>query len=119
MRRGLRRDPSSTTWEVAALLGRHYGTDDGRLERVADATRGQSVSDPSAPPSLIYDIATFRAYPADGLVTGAGRLIPDQPWPWLIEPAAGPSRRLNAPGQSDRGSRRISASVGRHAARAG
>ena len=87
VRRGLRRDPSSTgMWEVAALLGRHYGTDDGRLERVADATRGQSVPDPSQPPSLIYDIATFRAYPGDGLVTGAERLVPDQPWPWLMEP---------------------------------
>ena len=91
VRRGLRRDPSSTTmWEVAALLGRHYGTDDGRLERVADATRGQSLPDPSQPPSLIYDIATFRAYPGDGLVTGAERLVPDQPWPWLIEPLLAP-----------------------------
>ena len=78
-------------WEVAALLGRHYGTDDGRLERVADATRGQSVSDPPQPPSLIYDIATFRAYPADGLVTRAERLIPDQPWPWLIERLLAPA----------------------------
>ena len=91
VRRGLRRDPSSTPrWEVAALLGRHYGTDDGRLERVADATRGQSGSDPSQPPSLIYDIATFRAYPGDGLVGSAERLVPDQPWPWLIEPLLAP-----------------------------
>ena len=92
VRRGLRRDPSSTTmWEVAALLGRHYGTDDGRLERVADATRGQGLPDPSRPPSLIYDIATFRAYPGDGLVTGAERLVPDQPWPWVIEPLLAPA----------------------------
>ena len=91
VRRGLRRDPSSTTmWEVAALLGRHYGTDDGRLERVADATRGQSLPDPRRPPSLIYDIATFRAYPGDGLVTSAERLVPDQPWPWVIEPLLAP-----------------------------
>jgi len=92
VRRGLHRDPSSTPmWEVAALLGRHYGTDDGRLERVADATRGQSVSDPAQPPSLIYDIATFRAYPGDGLVSNAERLVPDQPWPWLIEPLLAPT----------------------------
>jgi O-antigen ligase len=91
VRRGLRRDPSSTPmWEVAALLGRHYGTDDGRLERVADATRGQSVPDPSQPLSLIYDIATFRAYPGDGLVNGAERMVPDQPWPWLVEPLLAP-----------------------------
>ena len=86
VRRGLRRDPSSTTmWEVAALLGRHYGTDDGTLERIADATRGQPLPDPARPPTLIYDIATFRAYPADGLVNDAVRLLPDQPWPWVIE----------------------------------
>ena len=92
VRRGLHRDPSSTPmWEVAALLGRHYGTDDGRLERIADATRGQSVSDPAQPPSLIYDIATFRAYPGDGLVSSAERLVPDQPWPWLIEPLLAPT----------------------------
>ena len=65
VRRGLRRDPSLHHHVGGgALLGRHYGTDDGRLERVADATRGQSLPDPSQPPSLIYDIATFRAYPA-------------------------------------------------------
>ncbi|HEY8178731.1 MAG TPA: O-antigen ligase family protein [Candidatus Limnocylindria bacterium] len=91
VRSGLRRDPSSTPmWEVAALLGRHYGTDDGRLERVADATRGQGLPDLSQLPPLIYDIATFRAYPADGLVTSAERLVPDQPWPWVIEPLLAP-----------------------------
>ena len=92
VRRGLQRDSSSTPmWEVAALLGRHYGTDDGRLERVADATRGQGLPDPSQPPSLMYDIATFRAYPADGLVTQAERLVPDQPWPWVLEPLLAPA----------------------------
>lgn len=92
VRRGLRRDPSSTAmWEVAAMLGRHYGTDDGRLERIADATRGQPLRDPTRPPSLIYDIATFRAYPGDGLVSAAERLVPDQPWPWLLEPLLAPA----------------------------
>jgi O-antigen ligase/tetratricopeptide (TPR) repeat protein len=92
VRRGLARDPSSTAmWEVAALLGRHYGTDDGRLERIADATRGQPPPDPSQPTTLIYDIATFRAYPGDGLVTDAVRLIPDRPWPWLLEALLAPA----------------------------
>jgi O-antigen ligase/tetratricopeptide (TPR) repeat protein len=91
VRRGLARDRSSTAmWEVAALLGRHYGTDDGRLERIADATRGQPVADPSQQPTLIYDIATFRAYPGDGLVADAVRLIPDRAWPWLLEPLLAP-----------------------------
>jgi O-antigen ligase/tetratricopeptide (TPR) repeat protein len=91
VRRGLARDPSSTAmWEVAALLGRHYGTDDGRLERIADATRGQPLPDPSQPPALTYDIATFRAYPGDGLVSDAVRLVPDRPWPWLLEPLLAP-----------------------------
>ena len=67
VRRGLRRDPSSTAmWEVAALLGRHFGTDDGTLERVADATRGQALPDPTRLPALIYDhsCSGSRAYMA-------------------------------------------------------
>ncbi|HEX6474279.1 MAG TPA: O-antigen ligase family protein [Candidatus Limnocylindria bacterium] len=92
VRRGLQRDPSSTAmWEVAALLGRHYGTDDGRLERVADATRGQGLPDPTQPPTLTYDIATFRALPGDGLVSRAVRLVPEQPWPWVLEPLLAPA----------------------------
>jgi O-antigen ligase len=92
VRRGLQRDRSSTAmWEVAALLGRHYGTDDGRLERIADATRGQGPPDPTQPPSLIYDIATFRAFPGDGFVSEAVRLVPDRPWPWVLEPLLAPA----------------------------
>jgi hypothetical protein len=41
-------------------------------------------------PSLIYDIATFRAYPSDGLVGAANRLHPNAPWPWVLAPLLAP-----------------------------
>jgi hypothetical protein len=44
----------------------------------------------SRPAFLIFDIATFRAYPADGLVGSAQRLLPDTPWPWVLEPLLAP-----------------------------
>ena len=78
---------SPTTWEVAALLARHYGDDPTPLIRIGDAVRGGTagVARPRTA-FLIFDIATFRAYPADGLVRAAERLLPDTPWPWVLEP---------------------------------
>jgi tetratricopeptide (TPR) repeat protein len=78
---------SPTGWEVAALLARHYGQDAERFLRIGDAARGiQLASGTPEQPALVYDIATFRAYPADGLVADAVRLVPSQPWPWVLEP---------------------------------
>jgi hypothetical protein len=86
--RGIRVAPASTTaWEVAALLARHYGRDPQPLIRISNVVRGAALgSGPSRPAYLIFDIATFRAYPADGLVNAAERLLPDTPWPWVLEP---------------------------------
>ncbi len=75
------------TWDVAALLMTHWGEDDARALRIGDVTRGAPLSDlPPAPPPLTYDIASLRAYPGDGLVSKAERLLLDRPWPWVLEP---------------------------------
>ncbi|HEX6655068.1 MAG TPA: O-antigen ligase family protein [Candidatus Limnocylindria bacterium] len=77
---------SSTAWEVDALLKQHYGEDNSYDLRVGTVARGAALG--SGRPylaSLIFDIATFRAYPSDGLVGGAERLRPKTPWPWALE----------------------------------
>jgi Flp pilus assembly protein TadD len=82
---------SATTWEVAALLARHYGDDPTPLIRIGDAVRGGTAGTARPRPAfLIFDIASFRAYPADGLVRAAERLLPDTPWPWVLEPLLAP-----------------------------
>jgi hypothetical protein len=90
--RAKRLAPGSTTvWEVAALLARHYGGDPQPLIRIGNVVRGAPLGDGASRPAyLIFDIATFRAYPADGLVSDAERLLPDTPWPWVLEPLLAP-----------------------------
>ena len=74
-------------WEISALLTAHYGGDPAHLLAVGDAARGTSLArGPARLPGVIFDIATFRAYPSDGLVSAAERLLPDTPWPWVLEP---------------------------------
>jgi O-antigen ligase len=83
---------TSTVWEVAALLARHAGADASHLLRIGDVARGARLAEGASRPAyLIFDIATFRAYPADGLVSGAERLLPDTPWPWVLEPLLAPA----------------------------
>jgi tetratricopeptide (TPR) repeat protein len=84
--RGKQLSPGSTTiWEVAALLERHYGGDPEPLIRISNVVRGVSLAGGASRPAyLVFDIATFRAYPADGLVSAAERLLPDTPWPWVL-----------------------------------
>jgi tetratricopeptide (TPR) repeat protein len=78
---------STTVWEIAALLERHYGGDPEPMLRISNVVRGVPLSgEASRQAYLIFDIATFRAYPADGLVGSAQRLLPDTPWPWVLEP---------------------------------
>jgi tetratricopeptide (TPR) repeat protein len=80
-------EPTSVaSWDLAAALRRHWGTDAIHTREVAEALHNGPLST-AAPrtPGLIFDIATFRAYPRDGLVSSAQRLLPDQPWPWVID----------------------------------
>lgn len=82
-------DPFS--WDVAALLLRHWGEDDAMALRIGRLTRGSPLSDlPPEPPPLTYDIASFRAYPGDALVSAAERLLVERPWPWVLEPLLAP-----------------------------
>jgi O-antigen ligase/tetratricopeptide (TPR) repeat protein len=82
---------SPTAWEAGALLARHYGDDATYDLRVGDVARGATLGNGTAfLPSLVYDIATFRAYPSDGLVGQANRLRPDAPWPWVLLPFLAP-----------------------------
>jgi tetratricopeptide (TPR) repeat protein len=77
---------SVAVWDLAALLRRHWGEGATHARAVAEALHNGPLST-AAPraPGLIFDIATFRAYPRDGLVASAQRLLPAQPWPWVLE----------------------------------
>jgi hypothetical protein len=76
---------------VGALLASHYGEDPGYDLRVGEVARGAALGNGTFfLPSLIYDIATFRAYPSDGLVGAANRLHPNAPWPWVLAPLLAP-----------------------------
>jgi O-antigen ligase len=77
---------SSLTWELAALVRRHFGRNVDYELAVGEVARGEPLGEgPSQPAAQIYDIAAFRAYPADGLVAAAERLLPQVPWPWVLE----------------------------------
>lgn len=77
---------SSMTWELAALIRRHYGRNVDYELAVGEVARGEPLgTGPSQPAGQIYDIAAFRAYPADGLVASAERLLPQVPWPWILD----------------------------------
>jgi O-antigen ligase len=83
---------SLLAWEVAALLAEHDGRDASYALRIADVLRGRPLSTGKpGPAGLTYDIATFRAYPGDGLVGAAQRLIGDRPLPWVLEPLLAPA----------------------------
>ena len=78
---------SPTTWEIVALLQRHWGEDPSHALAIGDVVRNQPLA--SGASELAYatfDIATFRGYPADGLVPSAHRMLPQVPWPWILEP---------------------------------
>jgi O-antigen ligase/polysaccharide polymerase Wzy-like membrane protein len=78
---------SVVAWDLAALLRRHWGEDATRTLAIAEVLHNGPLSTAKPrPPGLIFDIATFRAYPRDGLVASAERLLPDQPWPWVLDP---------------------------------
>jgi hypothetical protein len=82
---------SSTTWELAALVHRHYGRDVTYELAVGNVARGLALGGGgSGGGRATYDIATFRGYPADGLVREAVRLVPETPWPWVLEPLLAP-----------------------------
>ena len=79
------------TWDLVALLQRHWGEDDSAALRIGAVTRGGRLSTkPATIVASTRDIAALRALPADGLVSGAQRLLSPSPWPWVLEPLLAP-----------------------------
>jgi O-antigen ligase/tetratricopeptide (TPR) repeat protein len=77
---------STTAWDVAIVLRHHWGEPTDRLEAADEVLRGSGLStERPTVGDLSYDIASFRIYPRDGLVSAAARLIGDRPWPWVLE----------------------------------
>jgi tetratricopeptide (TPR) repeat protein len=78
---------SVVAWDLAALLRQHWGEDVTRTLAIAQVLHNGPLSTAKPrSPGLIFDIATFRAYPRDGLVASAEHLLPGQPWPWMLDP---------------------------------
>lgn len=78
------------TWEIATILHRHRGDEAAaeRAQRVGEVVRGGPFTSPDVipeVPSATWDIATFRRYPRDELVTEAERLFTRPPFPWALE----------------------------------
>ena len=76
------------TWDVVLILDAHWGLPMEDHLAIAQVVRGRPVPSPDQPPSqpgLDYDIATFRAYPANGYVSDAIRLSTVPPYPWILE----------------------------------
>ncbi len=79
---------SIVTWDVAIVLRDHWGLPIDDELAIAEVVRGAPFPSRNAPismPSQIYDIATFRTYPADGFVSGAQRLGTSPPYPWILQ----------------------------------
>jgi tetratricopeptide (TPR) repeat protein/O-antigen ligase len=75
------------TWEVAALLRRHWGEEIGDTLTLAELVRGTPLrSGPGRLSGAIFDIAAFRRVPIDGLIRNAEHLVPEERWPWFVEP---------------------------------
>ncbi|HEX6140509.1 MAG TPA: O-antigen ligase family protein [Candidatus Limnocylindria bacterium] len=82
---------SAATWELAAVLERAAGGDSARDVRIAELVRQQSMGEqPPEQARLTFDIATFRAYPADELIGSAEHLVPLVAWPWILQPLLSP-----------------------------
>jgi O-antigen ligase/tetratricopeptide (TPR) repeat protein len=74
------------TWDMTILLERHWGEDFSYAEAVDRALRGGPLATaPQQPARLVWDVASFRPFPADGLVSSARRLLAASPWPSTLE----------------------------------
>lgn len=80
-----------TTWDMIAVLQRHWGESTDHALAVAAVLHGGPIrSEPPRVPDLTFDIASFRMYPRDGFVSAAERFLPNKPWPWVLEPSLAP-----------------------------
>ena len=89
LERAIAGDPASTlAWDLAVVLRDHWGRPVDRELRIGAVVRGAGFPSRSAEPripTVFYDIASFRGYPADGLVLGAERLAMRVPFPWALQ----------------------------------
>jgi O-antigen ligase/tetratricopeptide (TPR) repeat protein len=79
---------SIVAWDLAVVLHDHWGLPIERDLAIAAAVRGRDFPDPGASPAVpgrIFDIAAFRAYPADGFVGDARRLGTRPQYPWILQ----------------------------------
>jgi tetratricopeptide (TPR) repeat protein len=89
LERAIDGDPTGTlAWDLAVVLRDHWGRSVDREARIAAVVRGTGFPPRSVEPripTVWYDLASFRAYPADGLVLGAERLAMRVPFPWALQ----------------------------------
>jgi tetratricopeptide (TPR) repeat protein len=81
---------SIVTWDVAVIVRDHWGLPVDRELAIAGVVRGQEFPERVTILRLrsqMFDIATFRTYPSDGLVRGAKRVGTSQPYPWILRRA--------------------------------
>jgi O-antigen ligase/tetratricopeptide (TPR) repeat protein len=86
--RAVERNPSEArTWDIAIVLRDAWGQPVEDELRIASVVRGRSFPAREAVPRVVtlsFDVATFRAYPRDGLVMAAVRTFTDPPYPWIL-----------------------------------
>lgn len=91
LERAIDGDPASTlAWDLAVVLRDHWGRSVDRELRIGAVVRGAPFPPRTTvprTPALFYDLASFRAYPADGLVLEAERLAMRVPFPWALQQA--------------------------------
>jgi O-antigen ligase/tetratricopeptide (TPR) repeat protein len=79
---------SIVTWDVAVVVRDRWGLPVDDELAIASVVRGAPFPPRRSPvtvPSLVFDIGSFRAYPADGFVGHAQRLGTDPPYPWILQ----------------------------------
>lgn len=75
------------TWELAIVLRDAWGLPTDHERAVAAVVRGSEFPPRQVEPrvsGLVFDIASFRAYPRDGFVSDATRRFTDPSYPWIL-----------------------------------
>ena len=87
--RAIDASPESTVaWDLAVVLHDHWGLPIDRDLAIAGVVRGRTFPEADAIPGVpgqIFDIGSFRAYPADGFVSDARRLRSRPQYPWILQ----------------------------------
>lgn len=84
------RPEDPTTWQVAAVLHRHWGSTEraAYYQRVGEVVSGGPYPDEHEVTSIrpvTHDLSVFREYPGDELIGSAARLLIQPPMPWALE----------------------------------